>query len=113
MYGEDNGLEVTPGWYGQPIQNYDKQIQRWCPNCGIPLKLKGHQDLDFVDDISSTHQDRVQLTIKGKNRKVQIHQNLEGQRTHEATDYMGLRKQNKPKTQGIRVVKRRDIPSSY
>ena len=100
MYNEDHGIEVTPGWWKRPIEDYDHQIKRWCPNCGVPLKMKGHDDLEFVDDVSQTHLDRVKLTIKSKSmdREIQVHDQVDTGLTHEATDYMHIRKpsQNEP-----------------
>ena len=90
MYNEDNGLPCTPGWWKKPIGDYQDQINRWCPSCGIPLKMKGHEDLDFKDDVSKTHLEKVQLTMKGK-RLFKLHDSIGDGKTHEVTDYMHLR----------------------
>jgi hypothetical protein len=90
MYNEDNGLPVTEGWWRQPISVYESQIKRWCPNCGIPTKMKGHLDLDFVDDVSKTHAQKVSLTLGGR-RKVVYHEGIDQSEVHEVTDYMRIR----------------------
>ncbi len=90
MYNEDNGLPCTPGWWSKPIGDYQSQINRWCPNCGIPLKMKGHEDLAFTDDVSKTHLGKVELTMKGK-RLHQVHEKIGDGKTHEVTDYMHIR----------------------
>jgi hypothetical protein len=30
----DNGIEVKPGWWKAPIQDFAKQIKHFCPGCG-------------------------------------------------------------------------------
>jgi hypothetical protein len=84
---EDTGLEVTPGWWRRPIEDYDAQIRRWCPSCGVPLRMKGHPDLEFTDDVSETHAGRIK-----PNRQHVVHVTVNGEKTHEATDYVHLRK---------------------
>lgn len=87
VWDEDTGLPVTPGWWHEPMQSFAGQAKRWCPGCGIPLKMKGHLDLDFTDDVSSSN-----LVVLNVKRKTQLHTSLDGEaRTHEATDYQRLR----------------------
>lgn len=87
VYREDNGLPVTNGWWRQPIEAYANQIKRWCPNCGVPLKMSGHRDNEKTDDYSLTH---AELFVKGK-RLNQLHTSRDQAKTKEVTDYMRLR----------------------
>lgn len=90
MYGEDGGLEVEPGWWRRPMGDFAAQARRWCPDCGVYLRLKGHRDLEFTDDVSKTH--LVQLGVSA-GRTTAIHESIAGEpRTHESTDYQGLRR---------------------
>jgi hypothetical protein len=90
VYDEDSGIPVTPGWWKLNMDVFEHQVRRWCPNCGVALRMKGHQDLDFVEDISHAHAKGVR---EMKGRRVQLHQ-LVGERTHEFTDYENRRRCN-------------------
>lgn len=90
VYDTDTGLAVEPGWWRRPMMDYEHQVRRWCPSCGVPLRLAGHEDLDFIDDVSARH---VGLTVAGRRpRPYKRHDTITGPRTHEATDYQELRK---------------------
>jgi hypothetical protein len=86
MYDEDNGVPIEPGWWKSDISAFEHQVKRWCVNCGIPLKMKGHLDLEFTDDVSESH--LVALNVK---RKTQLHVSMDQEQTGEATDYQRLR----------------------
>ncbi len=95
LYGEDHSIPCSPGWWRQGIEAFEGQVRRWCTSCGIPLKLKGHRDLEYIDDISATHAERISQTpsvARGK-RLVVLHDSVVGkERVRETTDYMRLRK---------------------
>lgn len=85
---EDHGIPVTPGWWRLGMDAFEHQARRWCPDCGVPLKMRGHQDREDTDDISRTWAD---LTVNGKRRHV-LHESVDQEHTHEATDYLEFRR---------------------
>lgn len=85
LYDEDNGIPVTPRWWAKPIGEYDHQVNRWCPGCGVPLRMAGRRDDENTDDASVMH-----LPVLGERRQRQIHDAVDSH-THEATDYASLR----------------------
>jgi hypothetical protein len=40
-YMPDTGMDVVPGWWKRPIQDFTDQITLHCHSCGIPLKAFG------------------------------------------------------------------------
>lgn len=95
MYGDySDGIDVYPGWWKLPITGpeFQAQINKRCTGCGIPLKLKGHLDLDFIDDVSATHQARVELTFSAKNKGRKLAMYTGGQEhVTSPTDYQRIR----------------------
>lgn len=86
--GQNMGLRASPGWWKLPITYFQGQIRHCCDaGCGIPLKLKGHKDLDFTYDVSKSMLDLVTDGAKG-NVNITL---PDGERTTETTDYMALR----------------------
>lgn len=82
----NTGIDVTPGWWKLGVESFRHQEAQWCTKCGVPLRLRGHEDLDFTDDFSKTHQPMVELTIGS--RKAVLHDDASGDHTHQATDYI-------------------------
>lgn len=85
--GVNNGIPATPGWWRYPIGFFQGQIRQCCDQgCGIPLKLKGHQDLNFTYDVSKS---MLPLVEEGK---TSVNITLpEPIKVQESTDYMSLR----------------------
>lgn len=91
MYGENQGIPIEPGWWKWNMDRFEDQKERWCHSCGVPLNLKGHLDMQYIEDVSPTHLAKVkELAPK---RKIQLHQigTPLGPRTTEMTDYMRRR----------------------
>lgn len=55
LFGGPGGLPVEPGCWRRPLTDFDQQIKRWCPMCGIPLNLVGRRDRDGIDDVSESN----------------------------------------------------------
>lgn len=91
IYGHKTGIPVTRDWWRLPIESFNEQVKEWCPKCGVPLRIRGHADNERTDDFSKTHQPLVQIGIKRK-QKIEMHETLPDDYTHEATDYQQLRK---------------------
>lgn len=89
VYDEDNGLPVYDGWWREGMDAFTAQARRWCPDCGVSLRMKGHDDTAWTYDVSETHAATVTLTAKG--RPVVLHDSI-GETTPRATDYQGLDK---------------------
>lgn len=85
--GQDNGLPVEPGWWRWGMERFADQA-KLCHDCGVPLKLRGHLDTDFVYDTSATNRQYVRVNVR---RKAVVHDVLPGDRVRETTDYMRLR----------------------
>lgn len=93
-YGPTHGVEIKPGWWrkGMDDAGFLSQHKEWCRQCGHPLKLRGHEDLQFTDDFSETHRDLVQIAIKRKHGAVMHEPKAlsEEQRAIRTTDYQRL-----------------------
>ena len=37
----DTGLQVTPGWWRKPMDDFETQVRVHCHACGIPMRRKG------------------------------------------------------------------------
>jgi hypothetical protein len=48
----DTGVEVSPGWWKRPIQDFEEQISWHCHRCGIPLR--GYGELSQADNLVGT-----------------------------------------------------------
>lgn len=46
------GLAVTPGWWRKPMREFSHQVEMLCHDCGVPLRLRGHEDQAQTDDVS-------------------------------------------------------------
>lgn len=85
--GENHGIPAVPGWWRLGIEAFSEQVHGCCDRgCGVPLRRRGHEDADETYDISPSW---ATLTVKGK--RIEQHAELPGG-THEATDYMNLRR---------------------
>ncbi len=69
--GGGHGLPVTPGWWRAPMEAFHAQVDRFCPGCGIPAKVKGHLDHEEIDTYSRTNADLAEKSVARKSRKVQ------------------------------------------
>ncbi|MCJ2011122.1 glycosyltransferase [Methylobacterium sp. J-076] len=68
--GGEHGMDVVPGWWERPLDDFHGQVDRFCPGCGVPAKVKGHLDHDEIDTYSHTNADLAERSAKKKNRKV-------------------------------------------
>jgi glycosyltransferase involved in cell wall biosynthesis len=66
----EHGLDVTPGWWARPMSDFHCQVDRFCPGCGIPAKVKGHFDHEEIDTYSMTNADIAQKSAARKKRKI-------------------------------------------
>jgi hypothetical protein len=70
------GLPIEPGCWDRPLADFQEQIDRWCPRCGIPLQLEGRLDSDEVDDISPTNLDALRHSPRITNGHFVLHTHL-------------------------------------
>lgn len=93
IYGHNTGIDVAenPRWWMDAMSSRDfhTQAAEWCQKCGISLKLRGHEDLDFTDDFSKSHGGLVQIAVRRKQKHV-MHETLPDDRAETATDYQRL-----------------------
>ena len=77
--GGDHGMEVTPGWWKKPIQDFSAQIKQFCPGCGVPAKQKGVKDSDEKDVYTATNAD-IALKQKGRHAELLVRPEVEDRR---------------------------------
>jgi hypothetical protein len=66
----DTGMPVTPGWWKQGQKAFDKQINKHCHECGIPLRGYGALANDGpAEQVSETHQ--AVYRLKRPDRKIE------------------------------------------
>ncbi len=68
--GGTHGKDVVPGWWRAPFAAFHDQVDRFCPGCGVPAKVKGHLDHEEIDTYSRTNADIAQKSVVNKKRKV-------------------------------------------
>lgn len=84
----DTGLLVEPGWWKQPIADFQSQIDKHCYDCGIPLRGYGDLDNGTLEYVSKTHLPIYKLKGSGKVLKLVTNTSeLEGH-VQRATDYV-------------------------
>jgi organic radical activating enzyme len=85
----DTGLEVTPGWWKQPMHAFAAQVRLHCHACGIPLRRFGQlaNGGDF-EEVSDTH--AAIFTTKTRGRRVELITvgNVGGRTLPRSTDYI-------------------------
>lgn len=54
------GLPIDSRCWTHDLDQYEDQIRRWCPRCGVCLPLKPRKDEDEIDDISPGNFNRLQ-----------------------------------------------------
>ncbi|MBI1237830.1 MAG: hypothetical protein GC199_00655 [Alphaproteobacteria bacterium] len=69
---EDHGVEVVPGWWRRNVREFEPQVRRFCPGCGVPAKLKGHMDHEETDTYSATNADIALKSLKKKRKIVEM-----------------------------------------
>jgi hypothetical protein len=65
--GTDNGMPAQVGWWQRPITDFSEQVKKFCPNCGVPAKLKGSKDFEETDTYTKSNED---IAKKNPKRKV-------------------------------------------
>lgn len=92
---EEVGIPAVPGWWREPMSKFQHQVHQCCDQgCGVPLRMKGHNDTEDTYDISP---EWVELTNKRTGKVlVQVHETHPGN-VHESTDYAGLRRPKRSK----------------
>jgi hypothetical protein len=86
--GEDHGVEVVAGWWKAPISDFSGQIQKFCPGCGIPARIRGTVDSAETDTFTASNRDIVE-NARNNGRKLIELKSLSGvmEEWHKATDY--------------------------
>lgn len=85
--GENHGILAVPGWWRNGMDGFGDQVAQCCDRgCGVPLRRRGHLDVDDTYDVSRSW-DR-ELPIPRGQVAVKLHTEMpEG--TELATDYQG------------------------
>lgn len=88
--GENHGIPAVPGWWRWGIERFDEQVEKCCGKCGIPLRGRGHLDVDKTYDFSKTHEQIVSVTIKRRPHLSAVKHDSPPDSTPMATDYQKL-----------------------
>jgi hypothetical protein len=70
--GTDHGIEPVPGWWRRNISEFDEQVARFCPGCGVPAKLKGHMDFENTDTYTATNADLAVKSLSKQRRIIEL-----------------------------------------
>lgn len=85
--GENLGIDASEkDWWKLGMWRFKKQVQAFCHCCGVPLRLKGHEDLPGVDDVNG---DFIQLASQA-GRKFSECSEI-SKVSSELTDYLRIR----------------------
>jgi hypothetical protein len=89
--GRRNGITVFPGWWRTGMDAFEGQVRNCCDQgCGVPLRLKGHRDLDLVYDVTSSWAAGKLPAPTGK-VCIDNHVDAQPESTYETTDYLAFR----------------------
>lgn len=69
---EDHGLPVTDGWWTSRMDVFKKQVDKFCPGCGAPARIKGNIDRDEIDGYSKSNSDLAIKAHINKKRKIAL-----------------------------------------
>ena len=53
------GWDVEPGWWWRIPADYGEQMERFCPRCGFPAKLRRRSSQEGIDDVSPLNMERI------------------------------------------------------
>src|SRR5437870_561883 len=86
----DTGIPVMDGWWKKPIQDFQHQINKHCPECGIPLRGAGALAVTGnTEMVSKTHENIYKLKRPtGKIIKLIDNRMQLGGMVPRATDYV-------------------------
>jgi glycosyltransferase involved in cell wall biosynthesis len=62
--GEDHGVELVDGWWKKNISEFRGQVEKFCPGCGVPAKIKGSLDFEEVDSYTLSNADIAEMSQK-------------------------------------------------
>ena len=69
----ETAWKIEHDWWYRPVWNFKEQIEKWCPNCGMPCNLKRRKSTDTLDDISiSTYLKLKDVSPRVKQELVKI-----------------------------------------
>ena len=85
--GTDYGFEVKPGWWRKNISDFEEQVLRFCPGCGVPARLKGHMDYEQIDTYTSTNIDIAKKSTEKKRSVKELDPNSVEFQKHKVTEY--------------------------
>lgn len=85
----DTGLEVTPGWWQQPMSAFAQQVRLHCHACGIPLRRFGQlANGGTYEEVSRTHADIFQPKQRGRRIELIALDNAPSRTLDRMTDYI-------------------------
>ena len=73
VFDGPGGLPIESKCWKRPIRDFQSQIERWCPQCGIALQLKGRLDYKEVDDITQSNLDLLKNSPRIKDGRYLIY----------------------------------------
>lgn len=89
--GENHGLPAVKGWWRLSISHFSGQIEAGCDSgCGVPLRRKGHRDLDFTYDYSESWAEIVEPRTEKLVQLEGVKHATTPEGTSLATDYQRL-----------------------
>ena len=67
---QDHGMPLELDWWRKPLADFESQIVKFCPGCGVPARAKGHLDLENTDTYTDTNSDIALRSQERKKRKI-------------------------------------------
>lgn len=67
---QDHGMHVELDWWLKPLSDFQSQIEKFCPGCGVPARVKGHMDFENTDTYTDTNSDIALISQERKKRKI-------------------------------------------
>lgn len=63
----DTGMEVVPGWWKRPMENFASQVRQHCHACGIPLRRPGQLAIGGDrEEFSEAHRHIARPKVKSR-----------------------------------------------
>lgn len=66
LFEDGGGWKIEPGWWFRIPKDFTRQMEHYCPRCGMSIPIKRRSSKDVVDDISPGNYER----LKDKSLKI-------------------------------------------
>ncbi len=86
---QDLGLEVTPGWWRKPMEDFEPQVRTLCHACGISMNRPGVEAINGThEEFSETHRFIARPKVRDRPMQLVSIGDFEGRSERPSTQYL-------------------------